>query len=75
MSPVRTKKAPPVMSDYRTRALATGTFLLAAAAAAAQWPGFGDVQTYTVGGNPHDVVAADFNKDGRVDLAVANEQR
>jgi len=34
--------------------------------------GFGSAQTYTVGTNPSGVVVADFNSDGKMDIAVAN---
>lgn len=29
-------------------------------------------QSYNVGTNPRDIITADFNKDGNLDLAVAN---
>ena len=33
---------------------------------------FGDPLTFTVGSSPHFIVAADFDGDGQIDLAVAN---
>jgi hypothetical protein len=35
-------------------------------------PSFGPVNDFTVGDNPFDLVAADFNADGKPDLATAN---
>jgi hypothetical protein len=35
-------------------------------------PSFGTAVSYPAGPNPQDVVAADFNNDGRLDLATAN---
>lgn len=35
-------------------------------------PGFSSVTEFTVGSNPFDLVATDFNGDGKVDLATAN---
>ncbi len=34
---------------------------------------FANAVTYSAGTNPHAVVAADFNHDGKIDVAVANE--
>lgn len=36
-------------------------------------PGFGDPQSFIVGAQPWDLVMGDFDRDGRVDMAVTNQ--
>src|SRR5256885_9533918 len=38
----------------------------------AQSPGFGSMTNFEVGNNPRAIVVGDFNRDGFIDLAVAN---
>ena len=46
--------------------------LLNITAPGAASPSFGAQQKYSVGNTPYDVAAADFNGDGKPDIAVAN---
>ena len=50
-----------------------GVFLLTTTLAFAQAPIFKAAQTYSVGSIPSDIAVGDFNGDGKMDLAVANE--
>ena len=43
------------------------------AAAQGRWPNFAPVQYFNIGSSPQSLTTGDFNRDGNLDLATANE--